>query len=216
MGKTTFYIVRHGESLGNATGVLLGRTDLDLSELGHRQAAATAEALRNVHFDKIYSSKLIRAYNTALPHAQLRGMDIIPDAELMEVMIGKWEGKRGEDIIKTWPDAFTPDWYKNYGTYTYPGGESNIHAAERFYNEVVRIAENNPNSCILIASHAAVIRGFWAILTGSPHEDVGLETEFPSNASYSVCEYENGRITPLQYSCDNHLAGVGITTIKFN
>ena len=42
--KTTLLLVRHGESLGNRDELFLGHTDLGLSELGHRQAAALAAA----------------------------------------------------------------------------------------------------------------------------------------------------------------------------
>ena len=48
MDKTTkLIIIRHGQSLGNATRTFLGHTDKDLSELGYNQALATAEHLKN-------------------------------------------------------------------------------------------------------------------------------------------------------------------------
>ena len=45
--KTKVIIIRHGQSLGNAKRVLLGHSDLDLSELGFEQAEATALALKD-------------------------------------------------------------------------------------------------------------------------------------------------------------------------
>ena len=67
--KTKIYFIRHGESLGNAARKILGHTDLDLSELGYRQAFATAEHLKDIHIDVIYSSDLMRAMHTAEPNA---------------------------------------------------------------------------------------------------------------------------------------------------
>ena len=67
--KTKIILVRHGQSQGNAIRVLLGHTDLDLTELGFRQAACTAEALRHERIDVIYSSDLKRAMSTARAHA---------------------------------------------------------------------------------------------------------------------------------------------------
>ena len=75
---TKLILIRHGESLGNAVRKLLGHTDLDLSPLGYQQAEAAAVALKDERIDAIYSSDLLRAYNTAVPHARLRGIDVIP------------------------------------------------------------------------------------------------------------------------------------------
>ena len=66
INDTLIYIIRHGESLGNKNRKFLGHTDLDLTDLGYAQALKTAECLASVPFDRIYSSDLIRAYNTAL------------------------------------------------------------------------------------------------------------------------------------------------------
>ena len=54
MNNTTKIIfIRHGESLGNANKTFLGHTDLDLSELGYKQAEATAKHLKNEKIDVI-------------------------------------------------------------------------------------------------------------------------------------------------------------------
>ena len=212
--KTTLYIVRHGESLGNARGILLGHTDLDLSELGYRQANATAEYLAGTHIDKIYSSDLLLAFNTAVPHAKLRGMKVIPDTELREIHLGEWEGLHGEEIVERWPGSFSPEWHKNYGTFTYPGGENNYNVGFRIMAELERICRENEGKTILIATHAAAIRAFWAIITGISPEQMGEAVQFPSNASYTVVEYVKNEFVPVEYSHDEQLADVGITKIK--
>lgn len=212
--KTTLYIVRHGESLGNAQGLLLGHTDLDLSELGYRQANATAEFLKDTHFDKIYSSDLLRAFNTAVPHAKLRGMEVIPDVELREIHLGEWEGLHGADIVERWPESFTPEWNKNYGTFTYPGGENNYEVGYRIKAELERISSENEGKTLLIATHAAAIRAFWAIITDVTPEEMGTAVQFPSNASYTVVTYDENSFNAVEYSHDEHLESVGITKIK--
>ena len=92
-GNMKVYFVRHGQSLGNAERVLLGHCDLDLSPLGVQQAKLTAEAMKDFPIDIIYSSDLLRAYNTAKPHADLRGISVIPDKCFRECYLGDWEGK---------------------------------------------------------------------------------------------------------------------------
>ncbi len=100
MERTKIYLIRHGESLGNAVRQLLGHTDLDLSPLGYRQADLTATALSSVQIDEVYSSDLLRAYNTALPHAKMRGLEVQGRTELRELFLGDWEGLRVEEVMQ--------------------------------------------------------------------------------------------------------------------
>ena len=53
MMDTLIYFIRHGQSLGNLSQIMLGHTDLDLSPLGYLQAEKTCEELSGVHFDAI-------------------------------------------------------------------------------------------------------------------------------------------------------------------
>ena len=173
MINTTIYIVRHGQSLGNATRTFLGHTDLDLSELGYLQAQATAKELKTVKFDKIYSSDLIRAYNTAVPQAIVHNLKIIKDKNLREAYAGEWEGMAVDDIIAKWGvDFFRNEWAGNFGNFIFPSGESVKGAGERFYNEIVDIAEANIGKTILICAHAAVVRSFWAIISGLSFDEI--------------------------------------------
>ena len=96
--STRLLIVRHGESAANAVRVFLGHTNLGLSPRGEAQARATAELLRNEPISAIYSSDLIRAYNTALPNAELHSLEVIPQRTLRELYIGEWENMKILDI----------------------------------------------------------------------------------------------------------------------
>lgn len=215
MNKTTIYIVRHGQSLGNSTRTFLGHTDLDLSELGYMQANATANELKNVKFDKIYSSDLIRAYNTAIPHSNIHNLEIISDKNLREAYAGEWENLLVDEIIAKWGvEFFKKEWADNFGNFVFPSGESVKGAGERFYNEILNISKENPGKIILICAHAAVIRSFWAIISDISSDDVSRCIPFPTNGSYSICSFENGKIVPLSYSNDDHLYEVGITKVN--
>ena len=97
---TRIYLIRHGESIGNAKRMYLGHTNLGLSELGHRQAEITAEFLKNVDFSVIYSSDLQRALETAAPHAKIRGMELILRRDLREINVGEWEGAYVDELMK--------------------------------------------------------------------------------------------------------------------
>lgn len=204
--NTEIILIRHGESLANAQRIYLGQTDWDLSARGKEQALIAAEHLRERQIDAIYSSDLIRAYNTALPHSEIHGLPITTSRELREINIGKWEGMKIEDMERAWPKEFCVDWLQNFGTCQVPGGESVPHLAERIYNEIFRISRENEGKTVVIACHAAAIRAFWGKVTGTPPEHVAAKIPFPTNASCTTVFFNGERLTPGQYSDDHYLA----------
>lgn len=246
-------IIRHGHSLGNQTKTFLGHYDLDLSEIGIKQAEKTAEYLKNEKIDCIFSSDLLRAVNTAAPHAVIHGLDVNKSELFREVCAGEWENRQIDDIIAEWGrEVFYDQWVNNFGCFTFPSGESIRAAGKRFYNELYRICDNIneycinsadlmddsidfpnksslnpviyesklgdeaiiPNKTILISSHAAIIRSFWAIISGIAFENIAQVLPFATNASYSVCYLKNGKFEPFSYSNDEHLIDVGITKVN--
>ena len=215
MKKTRIYLIRHGESLGNAKHIFLGHTDLDLSELGYAQANAAAMAMADVAFDAIYSSDLLRAFNTAKPHADLRGMKVIADKGLREVFVGDWEGLTVDEVIEKYGEhTYRVEWRGvGYGNFVFPGGESVLGAGERFCGALMNIAKANAGKTILVAAHASVIRTFYALASGIEAGEMGEKSVFPSNASYSVVDYEDGKFSPIEFSHDSYLSEVGITKI---
>ena len=58
---TIVYIIRHGETEENLKIIMQGHLDTQLNETGKEQARLVADALREVAFDKAYSSDLSRA-----------------------------------------------------------------------------------------------------------------------------------------------------------
>lgn len=202
---TILYFIRHGESIGNAKREFLGQMDKDLSEFGYVQAERTADFLADTKFDVIYSSDLKRAYNTAVPNAKRRGMEIIPCKGLREMDAGIWEGWHIEDIIAKYPHEFIDEWRGNFGLARLPGGESTQEGAERFYNAVYDIAKNNEGKRILIAAHAAVIKGFWGKISNIAPENLAAAFDYPTNASVSVVYFDGEKLIPGTYSHDTHL-----------
>ena len=209
MAKTNLILVRHGQSLGNATRTILGHTDLDLSELGYKQASAVAEYLKNnKKIDKIYSSDLKRAFNTVKTYGDMVGMEVIPSKMLREVSVGDWEGRRVDDLIEEYGEMYTVDWSKRYGTFKFPGGEGTIAAGERFYNEIRKICLENEGKTLLIGAHAAVIRSFWSIVAGIKPEELNDALPFPTNASCSTMSFDGEDFILGEFSYDEYLSGM--------
>lgn len=212
---TKLILIRHGQSIGNATRRVLGHTDLDLTEKGYLQVQTTAEYLRDEKIDIIYSSDLLRAYNTAIPNAKIHNIDIKTSKMLREMYLGDWEDQKVDDIMEKWGrEVFIDQWQGNFGLFAFPNGESIKDGGYRFYNEVLRILKQNEGKTVLICSHAAVIRAFWSIITSVEWCDIANKVPFPSNASFSVAYFDGTRIFADVYSFDSHLSEVGITKVN--
>ena len=59
------YLIRHGESEGNLLGVFSGWLQHNLTEKGREDACKAGRIIKKVKFDKVYSSDLNRAIETA-------------------------------------------------------------------------------------------------------------------------------------------------------
>ena len=202
---TKIYVIRHGESVGNLHRICLGHTDLDLTDLGLKQAECTAEALSEVKFDAIYSSDLIRAVHTAEPHAKIRGLEVKTSDNFRELYFGEWENASVAYLKEEHHEEFMIGWRQNFGTFTAPDGESVVHMAERMAEGLKNIARTHVGGIILVASHAAAIRALWGKISGYKPSEWADAYPFPTNASYSVLECENGVLKPVSYSNDGHL-----------
>ena len=203
--NTRIYVIRHGESVGNLHRICLGHTDLDITELGMKQAEKTAEALSGVDFAAIYASDLIRAVHTAEPHAKMRGLDVNTSSDFREFYFGNWENASVLMLKEKFHEQFMIGWRQNFGTFTAPEGESVVAMAERMEEGLKRIAKEHRGESILLTSHAAAIRALWGKISGHAPSEWADAYPFPTNASYSVVEFDGERLIPVSYSNDSHL-----------
>src|SRR5690606_38709702 len=95
---TELWLIRHGESTGNAEGRLQGQADFPLSERGRRQALALALRLRGLDFAALYASDLSRALDTACVIGEAVGLPVVSDPRLREIDIGSWSGLTADEI----------------------------------------------------------------------------------------------------------------------
>ena len=199
--RVEIILERHGESLGNAKKMYLGNTDLDLSELGYKQAEFAAKALLSERIDAIYSSDLKRAYNTAAAHARLRKMQITAHKGMRELYIGDWEGLTVYELIEKYGELFTVGWQKHFGSFKAPGGESVEQLANRVHAALVEIAKKHKDGeKILVATHAAAIRSLYGKISGFAPDEVADKIPFPLNASFTRIVYDGEKLLPISYS----------------
>lgn len=136
--KIYFYFIRHGESEGNLRPELIGgRSEhVHLSDRGVAQAQALGIRFREqgVHFDKIYSSTLIRAVETAneiCSEIGISKVEIIQIDKLIEFSQGEWEGEPRAEIYSLENLSYINS--KGY-LFIPPGGESQRMVQRRVAN----------------------------------------------------------------------------------
>jgi broad specificity phosphatase PhoE len=98
-------LIRHGENDFVKTNKLAGRLPgVHLNARGQKQAEGLGEALKDVPIRAVYSSPLERAMETAAPIASPRGLQIIPEPNLMDTDVGKWQGRSWKVLrqMKAW------------------------------------------------------------------------------------------------------------------
>lgn len=195
---TTILIVRHGQSQSNLDKTFAGQSDSPLTPLGFEQAELAAKYLEAFHFDAVYSSPLSRAYNTAEAIIKSRGLEIICDDDLRETCLGDWEGLTIESVRDEYQR------WRNEHDYAPPNGESSLQVRERFGRAIDRIAKENDEKSILIASHGGCIRLLPSYYEGCRDELIG-KTPIASNVSITTVVYENGVGRVEKYAFDGYL-----------
>ena len=214
LSKTTIYLIRHGESQGNAVRKFLGHTNLDLTQKGHMQAEYTARYLKNIHADVIYSSDLLRAYNTAKHTADLKGMDIIKDEKLREIFAGDWENKKFDELLEEYPQTYAVLWNTDVGNSRPDNGESVAELKKRVSDEITKLAKENIGKTIFIFTHATPIRTFGAFCENKSLDEI-KDIPWASNASVTKVEYDDDKFKLIEYSYDSFMGDL-TTTISPN
>jgi broad specificity phosphatase PhoE len=165
----TLILVRHGEALGSHFGVLRGRSDSGLSEIGRRQAALLAPFMADLEDARFVTSPLLRARETA--HLALLGRGTPPpeleqDDDLQEMDFGDWEGLAYEQVAAQDPAAAAA-WAEWDPGFSFPGGESLTGFEARMERAARALAA--PGAATVVAfAHGGVVRALICLYLGLP------------------------------------------------
>jgi broad specificity phosphatase PhoE len=182
------YLLRHGQSTGNARGVYQGQANYPLDPAGIRQAEALARRWKTegISFNRIFSSPLLRARQTAeIISAGLGNIPLDFDSNWMERNNGSLSGLRPEEAESKHPrPAF-------FNPYTPVGetGESNWALYLRA-GQAVNTLLSQPMGCYLIVSHGAILNMTLYVMLGIiPQASfAGARFRF-SNAAFATLTY---------------------------
>lgn len=156
------YLVRHGETIWNREGRYYGHSDVPLAESGIRQARRLGQFLQTIPFDKVISSPLQRAADTA---QLLTEQAIVTDHRLMEQNFGLFEGKTYRELCEKFP-AELQHWNERYEEYCLPQGESFSMVRERIDDFTKDLWEEQ--GIVLVVAHKGTLGHMLASFLGLP------------------------------------------------
>lgn len=147
-------LLRHGQTELSIERRFSGRSDPPLTQLGQVQAAAAARSPALAGADRIVSSPLLRARQTAAAVGTVLGLPVQVDAALRETDFGDWEGYTFAEVQARWPaelDAWLTD-----PAVPPPGGESFAQTSVRVGQARDRIRERAGET--VVVSHVGPIK----------------------------------------------------------
>ena len=172
------YVARHGQTEWNLMNKVCGRTDLPLTELGLEQAETLALGTKELAIDRIISSPMLRARQTAAPTARELGIAVEVDDRLIEQDYGIYEG------VSRFDEGFLGN--KRQFAFRYPGGESMMDVAYRVYSLLEELKWDGNSKGILLVCHGGVCR-----VIRTYFEDMTNEAYFHySEENCAVREYD--------------------------
>ena len=191
-------LTRHGLTDRSIPEQHLGqRLDVPLNEAGRAQAKALATRLEGVDFDRVISSPLIRARETAVIVAPTERVET--DQRLLEMDYGAWEGLTYEALERDHATA-RRRWEQAPDILRYPGGESGNDVAARvrdFLDELLADhverhgAASEQELPVLAVGHSSTNRILVCVALGLPIREF-RQRFVQGQANITVLRFEHG------------------------
>lgn len=202
MKATRLCIVRHGETDWNVQRRIQGQIDIPLNAVGRAQAEAAAVSLAGCRFDAVYSSDLVRSWQTAVAIADGRALPLLPMPGLRERHYGLMQGLTGAEAAECQPGIHAVYSARDLD-HDLGGGESLREFAGRVHQTLVDLAESHPGGCLLLVAHGGVLDIAYRVAAG---RDLTSPRDFPvPNAGLNWIEYTPGAWRLLSWAERDHL-----------
>lgn len=176
------FLIRHGKQCSKLCNV-----DVSLDEDGRRQAALVAERLTGYGIEKLYTSGLKRAVETAGIIGEKTGMDAERIEEFREIDFGVLTGKENAEIRREF-GPFQRERAQQTSDLRYPGGENGSDVVARVMPQFEQICREKENR-VAVVTHGGVIRALCAHLLG---------TDMKNKLKFAI-DLENTSITEIRY-----------------
>jgi len=186
----TLYLIRHGESEANKNHIVAGHMDSPLTKNGVKQAKEAAERFKNIKFDAIFSSDLMRAKHTAEIIRLERGLAVKTSKLLRERTFGDFEGMKSKEYRKLLKDDLLKlddlAWEERRNYKVHESVESDKEIVSRFITYLREIAVAYPSKTVLVGTHGGPLRALLIQLGwGTPQDLPGGSLK---NTGYIILE----------------------------
>jgi broad specificity phosphatase PhoE len=186
------HIVRHGRTAANASGLLLGRADPVLDDLGRAQATAVAACLPDV--DRVIASPLARAQETAAAF----GRPVETDDRWIELDYGEWDGQPIGDV----PAEAWAAWRADID-FCPPGGERLSDLGRRVRAACADVVEAATSSNVVVVTHVSPVKAAVAWALGA--DDEATWRMYVAPASISRIDFRDTRSVLVSFNEVGHL-----------
>lgn len=199
------FLVRHGETEYNRTGVVQGSgVNSVLNENGLRQAELFYQSYKDFPFDKIYTSSLRRTIQTVekfiekgIPHEILSGLN--------EISWGKSEGIPFSPETNRIYYEIIESWKQGNIHLKLDGGESPVEVKNRQQKAIQYILDQKNEQNVLICMHGRAMKILLAWITGHSVADMDLFEHV--NLSLYLLGYNGEGFKILKRNDISHLKG---------
>lgn len=183
------YLIRHGECRGNREDLFRGRHDFPLNENGIKQAECLRKRLKNVSFQKIFTSPLRRSKQTAETLADEK-LEVVEEEAFTNISLGEWENTPKQFVKENYPDLWHL-WQTEPEKLKFPGMETLAEVQQRSFGALEKIINRYPEGIVGIVTHRAVLKPLMAAILNIPAPyfwKIHIDT-----AAFSIVEYRAER-----------------------
>ncbi|MDE0744277.1 MAG: histidine phosphatase family protein [SAR202 cluster bacterium] len=160
-------LVRHGETMANKAQLVLGTSDVPLTELGRGQAKAAAQKISLMEPSPtiLFSSPYQRAKETAGYISNVIGLNPIFIDGLKEMNSGEMEGIKASEMDDKYPE-YMKNWRRDHSTARPPGGETLEEVHSRAWKSILNIFNEYDEPLVVVVAHLFPIQGILCNVLG--------------------------------------------------
>ena len=191
LSVTYFYLIRHGTNDWLSHSIAGWRPEVHLNDEGRRQAEQLARRLAGAGIQRIYSSPLERARETAAPLGRAIGVEVQLVEDIGEVRFGDWTGKR---LVELEQDPRWHRWNLCRSNNRAPNGETLLEVQSRVVGFLQRLCDECPGETVALFSHGDPIRAVLLYYLGVSLDFVNRLEISPASSSVVALDPSSAQI----------------------
>lgn len=189
-------MARHGETEWNVAEIFRGRIDVELNELGLKQAELLGEYLSHIEIEAVYSGPLKRALQTAQAIAGYHRLEVAISPALIDFNLGEWEGLSRPVVAEKYKEVYDL-WMSRPEKVKIPGGESLSDVRKRALPLIDEVVARH-HGTVVLASHRVICKVLICALLGL--DDSHFWNIEQSNCGITTFSYKNGQFILTEHN----------------